>query len=59
MPAFELKNNLQPFNNDDFKSQAVNVNNQVNRVLPSASISYNFTEKMLARTAYGRNPQSS
>lgn len=49
-----IEDNLQKLNSyDDFKSQAVDVNNQVNRVLPSANISYNFTEKMLVRTAYG------
>ncbi len=52
-----LENNLQKLTSyDDFKpaSQApVNVSNQVNRVLPSANLSYNFTEKMLIRAAYG------
>ena len=49
-----MENNLQKLNSyDDFKGTAVNVNNQVNRVLPSANMSYNFTEKMLVRAAYG------
>ena len=52
-----IENNLQILNSyDDFQSPevaAVNVHNQVNRVLPSANLSYNFTEKMLVRAAYG------
>lgn len=49
-----MENNLQQLNSyDDFKGTAVNVKNQVNRLLPSANLSYNLTEKMLVRTAYG------
>ncbi|MBS1543095.1 MAG: TonB-dependent receptor [Bacteroidetes bacterium] len=49
-----IEDNLQKLNSyDDFKQQPVNVNNQVNRLLPSANLSYNFTEKMLVRVAYG------
>ena len=48
------ENNLQQLHSyNDFASEAVNVHNQVNRLLPSANISYNFTEKMLVRAAYG------
>jgi len=48
------ENNLQKLNSyDDFVPVKVNVNNQVNRLLPSANLSYNFTEKMLVRGAYG------
>jgi outer membrane receptor protein involved in Fe transport len=53
-----VENNLQQLNSyDDFKpaSQAVvKVHNQINRLLPSANLSYNFTERMLVRAAYGK-----
>jgi len=53
-----LENNLQQLNSyDDFKpadEAPVHVHNQVNRLLPSANVSYNFTEKMLVRAAYGQ-----
>ena len=49
-----VENNLQQLNSyDDFRGAPVNVNNQVNRVLPSTNLSYNLSEKMLVRTAYG------
>ena len=49
-----MENNLQQLNSyDDFKGAPVNVKNQVNRLLPSANLSYNFTEKVLVRAAYG------
>ncbi len=49
-----MENNLQKLNSyDDFSSTPVIVNNQVNRLLPSANLSYNFTQKMLVRAAYG------
>ncbi len=49
-----MENNLQRLDSyDDFKSMPINVKNQVNRLLPSANMSYNFTEKMLVRAAYG------
>lgn len=38
---------------DDFNQKPVDVNNPITRVLPSANLSYNFTEKMLVRAAYG------
>ena len=48
------ENNLQQLHSyDDFASTPVNVHNQVNRLLPSANLSFNFTEKMLLRAAYG------
>jgi TonB-dependent receptor len=50
-----LEDNLQRLDSyDDFKSTPVNVKNQVNRLLPSANLSYNFTEKSLLRAAYGQ-----
>ncbi len=49
-----VENNLQKLDSyDDFAQKPVNVNNQVSRLLPSANLSYNFTDKMLVRTAYG------
>lgn len=49
-----MENNLQQLHSyDDFKAAPVEVHNQVNRILPSANLSYNFTEKMLLRAAYG------
>ena len=49
-----IENNLQRLNSfDPLINQTVNVDNQVNRLLPSANVSYNFTEKMLVRAAYG------
>jgi outer membrane receptor for ferrienterochelin and colicin len=53
-----VENNLQQLNSyDDFQPAAqalVRVHNQVNKVLPSANLSYNFNEKMLVRAAYGK-----
>ncbi len=49
-----IEDNLQQLHSyDDFNAKPVEVHNQVNRVLPSANLSYNFTEKMLVRAAYG------
>jgi len=39
---------------DDFQGRAINVNNPITRVLPSANASFNFTDKMLIRAAYGQ-----
>ncbi len=48
------ENNLQKLDSyDDFIPAEVHVNNQVNRLLPSANLSYNITDKMLVRGAYG------
>lgn len=48
------ENNLQQMHSyDDFNNVPVEVKNQVNRLLPSANLSYNLNEKMLIRAAYG------
>ncbi|HRI78599.1 MAG TPA: TonB-dependent receptor [Cyclobacteriaceae bacterium] len=48
------ENNLQQLHSfDDFKNEPAEVHNQINRLLPSANLSYNFTDKMLVRAAYG------
>lgn len=53
-----VENNLQKLDSyDDFKpvaSAPVHVKNQINKLLPSGNLSYNFTEKMLIRAAYGQ-----
>lgn len=47
------ENNIQILNSATFTNQLVNVNYPVSRLLPSANISYNITEKSLFRLAYG------
>ncbi len=48
-----IEDNLQILNGYDINNQPANSNLPVTRVLPSANLSYNLTEKMLMRTAYG------
>lgn len=48
-----IESNLQRLNSFDFTNNPINVNNNIPSVLPSATLSYNFTEKMLVRAAYG------
>jgi outer membrane receptor protein involved in Fe transport len=49
-----IENNTQKLDSyDPLINSAVHVNNPVTRVLPSANVSYNFTERMLIRGAYG------
>ena len=47
------ENNIQILNSATFTNQLINVNYPVSRILPSANISYNVTEKSLFRLAYG------
>jgi outer membrane receptor for ferrienterochelin and colicin len=47
------EDNLQLLNSATFTNQPVNVVYPVNRLLPSANVSYNVTEKSLFRIAYG------
>jgi outer membrane cobalamin receptor len=47
-----VEHNLQTLDSFDDRGP-VQVNNPITRVLPSANISYNLTEKMLVRAAYG------
>lgn len=50
-----IEDNTQKLDSyDDLAGISVNVNNPVTRALPSANLSYNFTEKMLVRGAYGQ-----
>lgn len=47
------EDNIQILNSATFTNQPVNVNYPIRRILPSANISYNVTEKSLFRLAYG------
>jgi TonB-dependent receptor len=50
-----VENNLQQLHSyDDFIPAPVNPKNQINRILPSGNLSYNFTDKMLVRAAYSK-----
>jgi TonB-dependent receptor len=54
--GLRMENNLQQLHSyDDFAGISVDPKYQVNRLLPSANISYNFTEKTLVRAAYGQS----
>ncbi len=48
-----LEDNLQKLNSYNLSNKPVTVSNPVTRALPSANLSYNFTDKMLVRGAYG------
>lgn len=50
-----LENNIQQLHSfDDFANLAVDPKYNITRLLPSANMSYNFTEKSLVRVAYGK-----
>ena len=49
-----MENFRQRLNSFTFTKDPVVVDNPVLSVLPSANISFNFTDKMLVRTAYGK-----
>ncbi len=50
-----IEDNTQKLDSyNDLLGGPLNVNNPVTRVLPSANLSYNFTERMLVRGAYGQ-----
>lgn len=46
--------NVQTLNSNRINGDTVIVNNDVLKILPSINIAYNFTDRMLARVAYGR-----
>ncbi|WP_316803930.1 TonB-dependent receptor [Pedobacter nototheniae] len=48
-----VESNLQKLNSAD-QGLPVNVNNDITRVLPSANLTYNLSEKSLFRLAYGK-----
>jgi outer membrane receptor protein involved in Fe transport len=48
-----IEDNHQKLFGSDLSNNPANSDLQVTRVLPSANLSYNFTEKMLVRAAYG------
>lgn len=48
------EHNIQRLNSNTFGGDTVIVNNDVLRILPSVNIAWNFTERMLARVAYGK-----
>ena len=50
-----FENNLQQLHSyDDFAQKPVDPKYQVNKALPSANLSYNFSDKALIRAAYGK-----
>jgi outer membrane receptor protein involved in Fe transport len=50
-----FENNLQQLSSfDDFADKPVNPKYQINKALPSANLSYNFSDKSLIRAAYGK-----
>lgn len=48
-----IENNVQKLDGFNLSNQPDPTNQDITRVLPSANLSYNLTEKMLLRTAYG------
>ncbi|MEZ4903338.1 MAG: TonB-dependent receptor [Spirosomataceae bacterium] len=48
-----IENNRQQMNSAFLGGAATKVDNKITSVLPSANLTYNFTEKMLLRAAYG------
>lgn len=48
-----VEDNLQKLNGFDLSGNNANSNLPVTRILPSANLSYNLTDKMLVRAAYG------
>lgn len=53
--GLRVEDNLQQLDSYNLSNQPVNVSNPVVRPLPSANLSYNFSEKMLVRGAYGES----
>ncbi|MFM7851755.1 MAG: TonB-dependent receptor domain-containing protein [Flammeovirgaceae bacterium] len=49
-----IENNTQELNSASFTNDPVNVRYPVTIVLPSANLSYNFTDKSLVRVTYGK-----
>lgn len=48
-----IENNRQQMNSTYLGGAAAKVDNKITSVLPSANLTYNFSEKMLLRAAYG------
>jgi hypothetical protein len=48
-----LEYNIQELKSADFTDRPIEVKNPVLQILPSLNVSYNFTEEMLIRAAYG------
>ena len=49
-----VEHNIQQLNSNRRNGDTVIVNNNLTHILPSVNFAYNFTERMLARLAYGR-----
>jgi TonB-dependent receptor len=49
-----MESNTQQLNSFDLVNTAINYNNSKINVLPSANLTYNFSEKKLLRVAYGK-----
>ncbi|MEO7990802.1 MAG: TonB-dependent receptor [Chryseolinea sp.] len=49
-----VENNLQKLYGYELDGSHSDVYNQINKLLPSTNLSYNFTEKMLVRAAYSQ-----
>ncbi|MDQ3536599.1 MAG: TonB-dependent receptor [Bacteroidota bacterium] len=52
--GIRMEDNTQTLSSSELTGEAIEVNNRVISMLPSANLSYNFTEKMLVRFAYGK-----
>jgi hypothetical protein len=49
-----VEHNVQQLNSNRTNGDTVIVNNDLTHFLPSVNLAYNFTERMLARVAYGK-----
>jgi TonB-dependent receptor len=49
-----MENNIQQLNSYDLVNTPINYNNAKLNILPSANVTYNFSEKKLLRFAYGK-----
>lgn len=49
-----IENNIQSLKSFESTGEPIDQDVEVNRVLPSANVSYNFSEKMLVRATYGK-----
>ena len=49
-----VENNTQKLNSNKLTGEPIAYNNKVNSVLPSANLTYNFSEKSLLRAAFGQ-----
>ena len=55
--GLRIEDNLQQLIGFDLNQNSANVSNHIVRALPSANMSFNFTEKSLVRVAYGPNAE--